>query len=111
MKIGPNISATMAESFDLECRMDGMRKEAADGVADRLRLREDLAEAKERIRAEEDAQVSNSQPLCCVLFFSPSLTLVSVFLGQACVWSQKMAVSRIICLRYVQALSQPMVCS
>ena len=35
-----------------------MRKEAADGTADRSRLGEDLAEARERLLAEESAQVS-----------------------------------------------------
>ena len=34
-----------------------MRKEAAEGSADRARLGEDLAEARERLAAEEAAQV------------------------------------------------------
>ena len=33
-----------------------MRKEAADTAAERARLAEDLAEARERVQAEEDSQ-------------------------------------------------------
>ena len=50
------------------CRVEAMRKEAAEGSADRARLGEDLAEARERLAAEEAAQV------CCwgfLIFFVP----------------------------------------
>ena len=56
-----------------------MRKEAADGTADRSRLDEDLAEARERLLAEESAQVcllADDKQTCCeytVLLITQSL--------------------------------------
>ena len=42
-------------------RIEGMRTEATDSAAERARLTEDLAEARERVRAEEDAQRSAAE--------------------------------------------------
>ena len=38
------------------CSIEGLRAEASDSAAERARLTEDLAEARERVRAEEAAQ-------------------------------------------------------